>query len=358
MADNVCGGSTPLKALAEQGARDRSLQQDRARRAVPNPSDFRSNQLGMSQDPSQSYSTYLGNPNQQLPTPYTTEYSGHHISVQPNAFGARPQEISHSFQPPQTTNWAQDFDNFRREMIVPSQSGMAPPPSIQHIQHHQHGQNFSPVLSDQAMIARQTPLSMSGMMPLSVYSNQHTPLENPLEKGRDTEFDTAMRHWVTSNGDLGAGVEQQVDAVMDKLARELEDIERAEVERQTHAQQRSATGQDDLLVGISHRDALSNPATAGSLGPEVDIASLHVTDNTQNMNSMEEVNHHDRAAETPDALPIRSDVSEAARQLLQTVQHEQGDKWKQSQFLLLMKDFRDGQKDIVDNEIRQANTLK
>ncbi|RXG42143.1 hypothetical protein VDGE_30708 [Verticillium dahliae] len=69
MADNVCGGSTPLKALAEQGARDRSLQQDRARRAVPNPSDFRSNQLGMSQDPSQSYSTYLGNPNQQLPTP-------------------------------------------------------------------------------------------------------------------------------------------------------------------------------------------------------------------------------------------------------------------------------------------------
>ncbi|KAG7101147.1 hypothetical protein HYQ44_019628 [Verticillium longisporum] len=351
MADNVCGGSTPLKALAEQGARDRSLQQDRGRRAVPGPSNFRSNQPGMSQDPSQSYSTYLGNPNQQLPAPYTTEYSGHHIKVHPNAFGARPQETVHSSQPPQTTNWAQDFDNFRREMVVPSQSGMTPP-SIQHIQHHQHGQNFSPVLSNQAMIARQTPLSMSGMMPLSVYSNQHTP----LEKGRDTEFDTAMRQWVASNGDLGAGVEEQVDAVMDKLARELEDIERAEGERQSHAQTQSAIGQDDLLVGISHRDALANLATVGSLGPELDIASLQLTDNTQNMNSMEEVSHHDRAAETSDALPIRSDVSEAARQLLQTVQHEQGDKWKQSQFLLLMKDFRDGQKDIIDNEIRQANT--
>ncbi|EEY22110.1 conserved hypothetical protein [Verticillium alfalfae VaMs.102] len=351
MADNVCGGSTPLKALAEQGARDRSLQQDRARRAVPSPSNFRSNQLGMSRDPSQSYSTYLGNPNQQLSAPHTAEYSGHHVAVHPNAFGTRPQETVHSSQPPQTTNWAQDFDNFRREMVVPSQSSMTTPPSIQHIQHHQHRQNFSPVLSNQAVIARQTPVSMSGMMPLSVYRNQHTP----LEKGRDTEFDTAMRHWVTSNGDLGAGVEEQVDAVMDKLARELEDIECAEGQRQSH-QARSANGQDDLLVGISHRDALVNNAVLGSLGPELDVASLHVADDTQNMNSMEEVSHHDRAAETPDALPIRSDVSEAARQLLQTVQHEQGDKWKQSQFLLLMKDFRDGQKDIIDNEIRQADT--
>ena len=48
-------------------------------------------------------------------------------------------------------------------------------------------------------------------------------------------------------------------------------------------------------------------------------------------------------------------MSEAAEQLLETVQHEQGEKWQKSNFLSLMRDFRDGRKDIVDGEIREKD---
>ncbi|KAL3962678.1 hypothetical protein ACCO45_004201 [Purpureocillium lilacinum] len=54
-----------------------------------------------------------------------------------------------------------------------------------------------------------------------------------------------------------------------------------------------------------------------------------------------------------DAAKGKSAVSEAAERLLESVQHEAGEKWQNSVFLSLMRDFRDGRKDIVDNEIRQ-----
>ncbi|CEJ94198.1 hypothetical protein VHEMI09746 [[Torrubiella] hemipterigena] len=59
--------------------------------------------------------------------------------------------------------------------------------------------------------------------------------------------------------------------------------------------------------------------------------------------------------EDADALKGKSAVSEAAERLLESVQHESGEKWQNSVFLSLMRDFRDGRKDIVDNEIRQTD---
>lgn len=47
-----------------------------------------------------------------------------------------------------------------------------------------------------------------------------------------------------------------------------------------------------------------------------------------------------------------SSVSQAAKRILDTVDHEDGMKWKESTFLALMRDFRDGKKDIVENEVR------
>lgn len=47
-----------------------------------------------------------------------------------------------------------------------------------------------------------------------------------------------------------------------------------------------------------------------------------------------------------------SSVSQAAKRILDTVDHEDGTKWKESTFLALMRDFRDGKKDIVENEVR------
>jgi len=49
-----------------------------------------------------------------------------------------------------------------------------------------------------------------------------------------------------------------------------------------------------------------------------------------------------------------SDVSEIARRILETVNHEDGIKWRESSFLALMRDFRDGKKVIVKDTILES----
>lgn len=44
-------------------------------------------------------------------------------------------------------------------------------------------------------------------------------------------------------------------------------------------------------------------------------------------------------------------VSDLARKILQAVDHEDDEKWKDSSFLELMRDFRDGRKDVSENTI-------
>jgi hypothetical protein len=57
----------------------------------------------------------------------------------------------------------------------------------------------------------------------------------------------------------------------------------------------------------------------------------------------------EQAAEDASGKP--SEVSEIARKILETVGHEDSVKWRESSFLALMRDFRDGKKTIVADEI-------
>lgn len=49
-------------------------------------------------------------------------------------------------------------------------------------------------------------------------------------------------------------------------------------------------------------------------------------------------------------------VSHLARKILQAVDHENDEKWKDSSFLELMRDFRDGRKDVSENTIEVVST--
>lgn len=49
-------------------------------------------------------------------------------------------------------------------------------------------------------------------------------------------------------------------------------------------------------------------------------------------------------------------VSHLARKILQAVDHEDDEKWKGSSFLELMRDFRDGKKDVSENTIEVVTT--
>jgi pantothenate synthetase len=51
-----------------------------------------------------------------------------------------------------------------------------------------------------------------------------------------------------------------------------------------------------------------------------------------------------------------SDVSEIAKKILDTVNHEDGVKWRESTFLALMRDFRDGKKVIVEDTVQDSDS--
>jgi hypothetical protein len=51
----------------------------------------------------------------------------------------------------------------------------------------------------------------------------------------------------------------------------------------------------------------------------------------------------------------QTDVSIVARKIIESVGHEDEDKWKNSNFLALMRDFRDGKKVVVGDEIHDVN---
>ena len=146
-------------------------------------------------------------------------------------------------------------------------------------------------------------------------------------------FDAELSRWMASHGD-GAGMEQ-VDAAMEQMARELELNEAALAEAETSVPLQEQPSQHEE----AHFTDLETPEIGSlSLEPNVGRPAEAVLEEAQ----------------TGNQPAGRSAVSEAAERLLDSVQGEQGDKWKNSAFLSLMRDFRDGKKDIVDNEIRQT----
>lgn len=158
-----------------------------------------------------------------------------------------------------------------------------------------------------------------------------------------------------ANGDKTG--QEDVDAVLEELAQELEAGQHADLPQLQPTLGPSAEGLTNRLASASgpvsqcslHAEQVGareqlTPDNSSSLANAPDISNLSLDDAAQST-----VTNQTQSA------PVRSEVSEAARQLLDTVRHEKAEKWQNSQFLMLMRDFRDGSKDIVDNEIRQTS---
>lgn len=146
------------------------------------------------------------------------------------------------------------------------------------------------------------------------------------------DFDKEMAQWVSNHG---GGNMSEVDAAMEQMARELELNEAAlPVQAET-----TSTKEAQSEESSSRYTDLEAPEIGNLSLQEREMDQLPTTETEQAI-------HDDAAAKG------KSAVSEAAERLLESVQHENGEKWQNSVFLSLMRDFRDGRKDIVDNEIR------
>jgi hypothetical protein len=195
----------------------------------------------------------------------------------------------------------------------------------------------------QAAFAQQTPMFGGPMYGGPMNGVGATAAAGP-QRPTEADFDQEMSRWMATHGGGGAtatasaGGMADVDAVMDQMAK---DLETAEQEANAALESRQREGLT-LQPDNQHFTDLDTPEIGNlSLEPQVaaEAETAALSDELQQLQQQKS----------------RSEVSEAAERLLESVQHEDGEKWKNSVFLSLMRDFRDGRKDIVDNEIRETD---
>ncbi|KAF7548785.1 hypothetical protein G7Z17_g6841 [Cylindrodendrum hubeiense] len=349
MADASCSGGTPFKRLTEHQSRDVSHHQDRLvdRAGSQAHGSFRSApQAAQGQN---GFNQFMDGP-ATLPGMAGMPGMAHHHAANRLANHAAALEPAYAqgFAPQanhapvaDVSNWAADFGRFSQQQ-QPLQKGMAQAnPQMRMAQANAqmrmaqaNPQMHMAQANPQMHMAQPNPQLAFQSSAFTQPNNGFSPLYGPTNGGfmdanaaeaqrpaAEAEFDKEMSRWMESHGSGAAAEMEDVDAVMDQMARELELNESALKDAEAAAE------------AEAHLDGTP-------------VADLHTPDIAA------------LSLETPapelESAKAKSEVSEAAERLLESVQHEDGEKWKNSVFLSLMRDFRDGRKDIVDNEIRET----
>ncbi|RCI10088.1 hypothetical protein L249_8497 [Ophiocordyceps polyrhachis-furcata BCC 54312] len=310
-AEASCSGATPFKRLVDHQSRDVSHHQDRIVGRAGSNTSFRSlpNPSASSHD---GFGSFLHSRPGPVVLPTVSHDAADRLTV--HAAALQPNNPIH-FTPavgPDLSDWSVDFRRFSAQ---------------QQQQQQQHQQHQRPTTH-----ATQPPSTTLSFQPTFLHQPglPFAPVLDQRNVAPESDFDREMARWVASHGE---GVMRQVDAAMDQFAHELEQSESAHSKIST-----TVTEPETRLTDLET--------------PEIGNLSLRER-------PTEAIEPH--REQHPESLPSedaaardKSAVSEAAERLLETVQHENGDKWQNSVFLSLMRDFRDGRKDIVENEIRQT----
>ncbi|UKZ79234.1 hypothetical protein TrVFT333_006984 [Trichoderma virens FT-333] len=324
MEDASCSGSTPFKRLVDHQSRDASHHQDRhVSRGAFGQSSFRSTPLHPAQGQQDGFGAFMGSASA-LPgfesdpatrlTP-SLPFAQVAPAVHPSFASPAPMQMQMPAPASSASNWAADFNRFSaQQQRAPAASHMTPARQMSHSP-AQH--------SYQPAFAQPNFASAFGQ---SMFS---PPAAATAAAAREPEFDQEMSRWMSAHG---GGNMKEVDAAMEQMARELEENEAIAA-----------------AVEASHQTYLETPEI-GSLSldakePELELAPAMEQELRQ---------EPEPEKEQVDVQLPKSAVAEAAEKLLDCVKHENGEKWQNSIFLSLMRDFRDGRKDIVGDEIRST----
>ncbi|KAK1672894.1 hypothetical protein BDP55DRAFT_233809 [Colletotrichum godetiae] len=377
MADASCSGSTPFKGLVDHGAQDRSLHRDRFSSA-PNPQQgFRSTTQAFSAPAQAGFGEFLdsnGTGQVSLNTPQTHSspissfpqgLQSFHTSAAPDSRMFSPSPFqSASLIPtasrqdgsitssPRASSWAQDFATFSR----------APPGSGSHMTGFPSSQYRAPPAGlTQNMMGSHSRPWLFGPQGGSAAGINHGVTST------EADFDLEMNRWMAANGD---GQMEDLDTVMEQLARELEQDQQTEDATQssrgtiggfvdtatTSTSDASVQGEAQRIQAFAVTASTTQQASGAPSVLETDAVNVPTKASfSDHMPDLERLGLNEADQPPAEHGQSTSDISEAARQILDSVQHEQGDKWKNSRFLSLMKDFRDGHKDIINNEILETS---
>ncbi|KAL7904373.1 hypothetical protein GGI35DRAFT_200689 [Trichoderma velutinum] len=326
MEDASCSGSTPFKRLVDHQSRDSSHHQDRhVSRGAFGQSSFRSSPLHPAQGQQDGFGAFMGSASA-LPgfesdpatrlTP-SLPFAQVAPAAHPSFSSPAPMQMQMPGPASSASSWATDFNRFTaQQQRAPSATHMATP--ARQMSHSPAQSNFQS--SYQPAFAQPNFAAAFG-------SSMFSPPAAATAK--EPDFDQEMSRWMSAHG---GGNMSEVDAAMEQMARELEENEAiaaaVEASKQTHL--------EEPEIGNLSLE---------SKEPEVELAPVM---------EQERLVEPELEKEQADTQLPKSAVAEAAEKLLDCVKHESGEKWQNSIFLSLMRDFRDGRKDIVGDEIRST----
>ncbi|TGO20336.1 hypothetical protein BPAE_0309g00020 [Botrytis paeoniae] len=326
MADNLCGPSNALQNFQKHSNVDRTLQQDRLVGRAPSSQGFRASPGPNAGQLDAEFAAFQAGHQSLGPSPSAQNFSPHHFQTPP------PQSFQNfALQHSAGQGWASDFQNMN---ISGPQAQFQQQGVNQTIQPqmgagwHQefaqsHGAPGMIAQGNQPMMAMNRPSMMNAgynsMPRVLMQQNQLASTSQSLAENNEV-FDEAA---------FARAFEQAANAESERAQQQELDSQAASVQHEeTHAlDQLHVTKEAELeldraekqLLGQSllGADTIQDPATATS-----------------------EQNTH-----APDAL------SRTAGELLSSVSNNQSEKFQNSQFLQLMRQFRDKEVTVKGDEV-------
>jgi len=319
MAESMCGPSNALQNFQKHSGVDRTLQQDR---------------FVSRQSPAQGFRSSPG-PNAGLLDPEFEAFQAGHLpldsSFQPNGF-SHAHPLPQSFQQAGSSAWASDFQRMHISSPLPQfkHQPFVPQAQLRHDTGAWH--------QDFARQHGQTAEQSMGQIP------SHTPLPYQFSGGSNM----GNRFVGGAATPLSEGLSQQQkqptevfdDEAFARAFEEAAQVERMDVSQDLRQEHELELGQD-VMVNETAERFMSEETDQGVLLNQERIGADTIHDSRSDEGREEQ--------EDPDAL------SKTAGKLLNSVEHNQSSKFQNSQFLTLMRQFRDKQALVQGDKIVEAS---
>ncbi|KKA26578.1 hypothetical protein TD95_004899 [Thielaviopsis punctulata] len=307
MSDSMCGPSTAFKGLVDHQNRDRSLQQEARGAQSVQPGTFRSNAQNASQR-DQNFASFI---DQGLALPQMNSGLSFNVGL-PTAHTQSRPDISQPTHQTHQTHRPNDF-TVHQNYVHPRVLAMSSLPNA--AETAQQPCAFSSPM----MAAHMYNQNMAHIQRMTATVSAPAPADN---------FQLEMDRWVAAN--LGVAENNAQTTIVQDAEQDFSEVNNI---------------MDQLAEDLARDMAINAPDMSppeNSLRAETDVT-------LPTMGSAQKEKDDQSATKK-----TSSEISEVARQILTSVEHEDDEKWKNSAFLALMRDFRDGHKEIHNDEILES----
>ncbi|KAI9367960.1 hypothetical protein BJX61DRAFT_537640 [Aspergillus egyptiacus] len=314
MSDAMCGPSNALQNFQKHTSVDRTLQQDRLVSRQSPSQGFRSqNHTDGVLDP--EFAAFESNNLTRAPLPHV-QHAGHFVAPAPHMPIAHPAEAS---------NWANDFQNLQISgPLQPAQ--FQPGPSTAPMSGSQQSWH------DEFVRQQQQP---------------HTPVQQNQPFGLGQRFQPSfMPSYGMQASPVGAFTPAQ--ETMANQASAVDAFDESAFEAAFEQAKSDMASQHEMSVAETHASDSQNKAQgdlAETVAPQIPAETIRIGSDT--------IPQSDK--ENPLAAADEADeLARTAGQLLNSVSHETNQKFRESNFLALMRRIRDREVQIEGDEFRET----